>query len=189
MLVKQQITGLILSGGRGTRVDDQDKGLLNYQGITLMEQQLNWLQPQVGTLLISANRNYDQLERFGHKVIQDVNSQFEGPLQGVLRALQECVTDMLFVQPIDVPDLPGDLIERILTHQSFTRECQYLVSDKREHYLSMLINKKYLGALESFIDKGNRRVRDFHQQIGSIPLNLNISENDFKNLNFTSDYQ
>ena len=48
MIAGAQITGLVLAGGRGSRMGGVDKGLENHQGIPLALHALLRLQPQVG---------------------------------------------------------------------------------------------------------------------------------------------
>ena len=190
---KKNITGLILAGGAGRRVARKDKGLITYQGLSLIEKQIQWLRPQVNTILISANRNIAEYTQFGYPVLTDNDETFKGPLQGVLKGLENCSTEFLFVQPVDVPDLPVKLIELLLNHiagfgSPVCADCYYLKSDRREHYLSMLIHKKCSTKLKKFLDLDNRRVNAFHQEIGSVVLDLNLKESVFKNLNFQSDF-
>lgn len=194
LLTKDSITGLILTGGAGRRIGGLDKGLLSYSGSTLIQRQIEWLKPQVKTLLISANRNISQYEKSGYPVLQDSNKGYQGPLCGLLKALERCATDWLFIQPIDVPHLPKDLIEKVVekiltVNLNKKTKCFYLVTDQREHYLSMLIEQKSLQELQQFLNAGNKRVRDFHRNIGSVAIDLNLKEEDFKNMNFQSDYQ
>jgi len=198
LISRNDITGLILAGGRGRRVSGQDKGLLKYKGTSLIKRQIAWLKPQVKTVLISANRNIDQYNQFGYLVMQDQDEQFNGPLNGVLKALHNCSTPMLFVQPIDLPNLPDDLIDNLIeklmstiskSQNILSCDCYYLKSDQREHYLSMLIHRNCLQRLQNFVDKGERRVRDFHQSIGSVAVDLELDEKMFKNLNLEVDYQ
>jgi molybdopterin-guanine dinucleotide biosynthesis protein A len=188
MVTKQNVTGLILAGGGGRRVGGDDKGLLNYNGISLIERQIQWLKPQVKTVLISANRNIEQYKRYHYEVLQDNQQGFEGPLHGVLKGLEFCSTQWLFIQPVDMPNLPSNLIELIQT-KSVVADCYYLKSNQREHYLSMLISRKCLPVLRNYLNSGNRRVSHFHQHIESVVLDIGLHESLFKNLNFQSDYQ
>ena len=60
-----EITGLVLAGGRGSRMGGVDKGLQNFNGTPLALHALMRLQPQVGELMINANRNLAAYESFG----------------------------------------------------------------------------------------------------------------------------
>lgn len=184
---KLNISGLLLAGGRGSRLGGKDKGLLHYKDKTLAESQVSWLNNQLDICYISANRNIDYYCQFGLPVLMDPQSNFEGPLTGVLKALEQCQTDWLFVLPVDVPSLPSDLIDRIVLNISGSQKAYYLISDEREHYLIMLISKAALSDLVSYCASGEKRVRGFLQNIEAEPLNLGVEESEFENLNYKED--
>ena len=200
MINQSKITGLILAGGAGRRVGGKDKGLLEFSEKSLIAHQLEWLSPQVETILISANRNIQYYQQFGFPVIQDSSSDYAGPLQGIRRAIGICKTTHLFVHPIDVPLLPTNLIERMLERVSTgyhlanneihgKRQSYYLKSSEREHYLSMLLPVDLGNDLQSFLQSGYKRVRDFHKNINSLAIDLEIPEKNFQNFNHIQDYQ
>ncbi len=194
ILKKQNITGLILAGGAGRRVGGQDKGLINYQGNRLISRQVDWLSPQVAAVFISANRNVEEYRLFDCKVLQDKDNNFDGPLQGILRGLQESSTEWLFVSPVDVPDLPHNLVNMIIQNifdggSGKQASCYYLATEQREHYLSMLISRNCLQSLSEFTQDGNKRVRDFHRLILSQRIDLKLAESCFRNLNLLKDYK
>ncbi len=183
------ISGIILSGGQGRRVKDQDKGLLCFQDRMLIEQQVEWLRPQVSSMMISANRNIEKYSRFGVPVLSDIHPAFQGPLEGVLQGVKNCKTEWLFVLPVDVPGLPVDTISQMMEQCPQFCSSAYLGSTVRSHYLLMLINKKLEPALESYIRSGERRVRGFLNQSDACEIKLGITEDKFTNLNYLSDYQ
>ena len=109
-----EVTGLILAGGRGSRMGGVDKGLQNFNGIPLALHTLLRLQPQVGELMINANRNLGAYEAFGVPVWPDVLADYAGPLAGFLTGLERCETRWLMTVPCDTPLFPLDLVERLL---------------------------------------------------------------------------
>ncbi|MCY7314506.1 MAG: molybdenum cofactor guanylyltransferase MobA [Rubrivivax sp.] len=108
-----QITGLILAGGRGTRMGGVDKGLQNHHGLPLALHALLRLQPQVGTVLINANRNLAAYESMGAPVWPDPLPDHPGPLAGWLAGLEHCETAYLLTVPCDTPAFPLDLAQRL----------------------------------------------------------------------------
>ena len=68
MITPQDITGLVLAGGQGTRMGGADKGLQLLDGTPLALHALRRLAPQVGTMLVSANRNHAAYAAFGAPV-------------------------------------------------------------------------------------------------------------------------
>ncbi len=110
------ITGLILAGGRGSRMGGIDKGLQNFRGLPLALQTLMRLQLQSHPLqevLINANRNLSAYESLGVPVWPDSIDGFAGPLAGFLTGLERCETPLLLTVPCDTPMFPLDLVERL----------------------------------------------------------------------------
>ncbi|AMO21614.1 molybdenum cofactor guanylyltransferase MobA [Ramlibacter solisilvae] len=113
MIEASSVTGVILAGGRGSRMGGVDKGLQNFNGMPLALATLLRLQPQVGEVMINANRNLGAYESFGVPVWPDVLPDFPGPLAGFLTALEQCQTPWLVTVPCDTPLFPQDLVERL----------------------------------------------------------------------------
>jgi molybdopterin-guanine dinucleotide biosynthesis protein A len=110
------ITGLILAGGRGSRMGGIDKGLQNFRGLPLALQNLMRLQLQSHPLqevLINANRNLSAYESLGVPVWPDSIDGFAGPLAGFLTGLERCETPLLLTVPCDTPLFPLDLVQRL----------------------------------------------------------------------------
>lgn len=113
------ITGLVLAGGRGSRMGGADKGLQNFHGTPLALNALMRLQMQegglVGDLMVNANRNLSAYEAFGAPVWPDTLDDFAGPLAGFLTGLERCETPWLLTVPCDSPRFPLDLAQRLAT--------------------------------------------------------------------------
>ena len=109
----EQITGLVLAGGRGSRMGGLDKGLQNHLGLPLALHALLRLQPQVCAAMVNANRNLAAYESFGVPVWPDALADHPGPLAGFLAGLEHCETPYLVTVPCDTPDFPLDLVERL----------------------------------------------------------------------------
>jgi len=113
VIARADITGLVLAGGRGSRMGGVDKGLQNHQGVPLALHALLRLQPQVGEAMINANRNLGAYESMGVPVWPDAQSDFPGPLAGMLVGLERCETPYLVTVPCDTPNFPLDLVDRL----------------------------------------------------------------------------
>jgi molybdopterin-guanine dinucleotide biosynthesis protein A len=103
---KAQITGMVLAGGRGSRMGGVDKGLQGFRGMPLAMHALFRLQPQVGEMMINANRNLAAYESMGVPVWPDALPEYPGPLAGFLAGLERCETPYLVVVPCDTPLFP-----------------------------------------------------------------------------------
>ncbi len=109
----QDITGIVLAGGRGARMGGADKGLQNFNGLPLALHTLMRLQLQVGEVMINANRNLAAYESFGVPVWPDSLADYAGPLAGFLTGLERCETPFLVTVPCDTPLFPTDLVKRL----------------------------------------------------------------------------
>lgn len=113
MISKNDITGVVLAGGRGSRMGGADKGLQNFRGVPLAMFTMLRLAPQVGEVMVNANRNLAAYESFGVPVWPDALADFAGPLAGFLAGLEQCETEYLVTVPCDTPLFPQDLVARL----------------------------------------------------------------------------
>ena len=90
-----------------------DKGLQKHAGVPLAMHALMRLAPQVGAVMINANRNLGAYESFGAPVWPDAVADYPGPLAGFLAGLERAETPYLVTVPCDTPDFPTDLVERL----------------------------------------------------------------------------
>jgi molybdopterin-guanine dinucleotide biosynthesis protein A len=158
------VTGLILAGGRGSRMGGIDKGLQAYRGLPLTRHVLERLAPQVGPMMISANRHLDTYRSFGVPVWPDANADFDGPLAGLMAGLAHCETPYLASVPCDAPDFPEDLVARLaagLRTEGADIAVARTPAAGDEHGLQpvfCLVRATLLDNLTGFVREGGRKV-------------------------------
>ncbi len=117
-MTEASVTGLVLAGGRGSRMGGVDKGLQTYNGTPLALHALLRLQmqegPHLAATMINANRNLAAYEAFGVPVWADSLDGYAGPLAGFLTGLEHCETPYLLTVPCDSPLFPLDLLIRLM---------------------------------------------------------------------------
>ncbi len=113
VIAPEDITGLVLAGGRGSRMGGVDKGLQSHHGLPLAMHAVLRLAPQVGHAMINANRNLAAYESMGVPVWPDALADFAGPLAGFLAGPEHCETAYLATVPCDSPLFPEDLVARL----------------------------------------------------------------------------
>jgi molybdenum cofactor guanylyltransferase len=163
MIDAEEVTGLVLAGGRGSRMGGADKGLQNHRGVPLALHALLRLQPQVGALLINANRNIGAYEALGAPVWPDPIDGFAGPLAGFMAGLEHCETPWLVTVPCDTPDFPQDLVARLA--EAAAREGAEIayattLEDGREqpHPVFCLLRSELMESLVAFLHGGGRKI-------------------------------
>jgi len=181
-----RVAAVILAGGQGSRMGGADKGLIAYQGRRLIEWVLATLNPQVGELVISANRNLETYASYGHRVVPDILPDFPGPLAGVLAALQAVSADWLAVVPCDTPHLPADLVARLLdAAQRAKVPLAIAADDARTHHACFVVRTDQLDTLAAFLARGERAVR--HWQAGMPSTTVQFDAACFANFNRSGD--
>ncbi len=154
-----QITGLILAGGMGRRMDSQDKGLVPFRGKPMVAHAIERLLPQVSSMLVNANRNIDVYSAFGFPIVSDEVSGFAGPLAGLHAGMRACTAPLIVTSPCDSPFLPLDLVARL--HDAMTRdntEIAVAVSDEHTQPVFALYKTTLLDSLEAFLRAGERKI-------------------------------
>lgn len=112
-LRREALGGLVLCGGRGTRMGGVEKALLPWQGRPLLAHVLERLAPQVATVALNVNRAAGRYAGFGLPLWPDDDDTLPGPLAGWLAALKRSDADWLLSVPCDAPLLPPDLATRL----------------------------------------------------------------------------
>jgi molybdenum cofactor guanylyltransferase len=161
----EPVTGLILAGGQGSRMGGRDKGLVDYRGRPLIDHVIERIAPQVDELLISANRSQDEYASRGYAVLADKLPGFQGPLAGVLEGLRAARHDWVLTVPCDMPDLPADLLARLLAGKR-TEPIVIAEDESRTHPAIMLIRKNLTADLAAYLQSGQRAVHRFQAQMG-----------------------
>ncbi len=159
MIDSTDISAVILAGGRGSRMGGRDKGLLPLAGRPMIAHALDVLKPQVGSIIISANRNLPRYARFGFPVISDEHEGYQGPLAGILAALKQADTDWLLCVPCDVPALPPDLAQRLAQALEAQPADLAVVHDGAKLQPAFALMPTRLGPdLEDYLNRGERRL-------------------------------
>ena len=181
-----EITGVILAGGRGSRMGGADKGLQNFNGVPLALHTLLRLQPQVGEVMINANRNLAAYESFGVPVWPDAADlgEFSGPLAGFLTGMERCETPYLLTVPCDTPLFSEDLAARLA--QALAREEADIAvvaapeedGQLRAQPVFCLLRTRLLESLMLFTTSGGRKIDAWTAQHKTVQVPFNLPGDD-----------
>ncbi|MBT5097985.1 MAG: molybdenum cofactor guanylyltransferase [Proteobacteria bacterium] len=188
MYPHDNISGLILAGGRAQRMGGEDKGLVLLNGQAMIEYVLASLAPQVQSVAINANRSVEQYQAYGHPVIRDELSDFQGPLAGFASGLKQCSTDYMVTAPCDGPLLCNDYVQRL--HQSAVAQGAQIsvASDgKRLQPVYALLHQSLLPSLLDFLARGDRKIDLWYQQEGYAECDFSDRSDIFTNVNSRED--
>ncbi|MDX8346698.1 molybdenum cofactor guanylyltransferase MobA [Cognatiyoonia sp. IB215446] len=112
-----QPLGVILAGGRATRMGGGDKGLLDLGNSTILQRVIDRLEPQVAALALNANGDPQRFAHLDLPVIADSIPGFAGPLSGVLAGLDWAAdqgASHIVTAAADTPFFPCDLVPQLM---------------------------------------------------------------------------
>ena len=183
-IARHEITGVILAGGRGSRLGGVDKGLVRFHGRPLIEHAIDALRPQVGGLLISANRNRDVYASYGIPVIADVTGDYDGPLAGILSAMRVTETAYILAVPCDTPSLPPDLAERLAGALTDAQaEASVVFCHGRMQPVFALMRSDVDDRLEQYLTTSSRGAGAWMHQLGAVSVDFSDRAGAFDNIN------
>lgn len=173
-----------------------------YNDTPLAKHAIQRLQPQVGNLLINANRNIEIYKIWGSdvnaEVIVDGLADFAGPLAGFLVGLQQCKTPFLMTVPCDTPRFPSNLVARLSDALVQNNADIAMVSSPdeegvmRHQPVFCLMKRELLESLIVFTDADGRKIGAWAAQQKLVRVNFNEVHDDpkaFYNANTLEDLQ
>ena len=173
MISADQITGLILAGGRAQRMGGIDKGLIPFHNKALIESAIARLSSQVGSILINANRNVTKYASYGYSVIPDETPDFSGPLAGFSAGLKTCNTPYLLTSPCDSPLLPIDLGIKLAAEME-RGDFQLVYASSKEtdgkiwaQPVFCLMHTNLQESLNAFLQKGDLKIDRWFKEVRS----------------------
>ena len=184
----EAITGVVLAGGRATRMGGVDKGLQLLNGRPLWRHVADTLEPQVARLVISANRHLERWHASGYPVYRDTQNDYPGPLAGMLAVMQQVDSPWFVFCPCDTPFIPSFLVERFL-QQKASAPVVWVHDGERDHPAVALVHRQIIPELEAYLAHGERRVMVFMRQVGGRPVNFSDVKSAFINVNTLEDLQ
>lgn len=120
---RPKIAGVILAGGRATRMGGGDKTLLPIDGRPILSHVVERLRPQVDTLVLNANGDPARFAAFGLPVVPDSIAGYAGPLAGILAGMDWAAAqgyELLASAAGDTPFFPETLVADL--HEVMERE-------------------------------------------------------------------
>ncbi|MGG7523624.1 molybdenum cofactor guanylyltransferase MobA [bacterium BS0013] len=188
MNLNLEITGVVLAGGRATRMGGKDKGLQLLNGKPLWQCVADALTGQVTTMVISANRYIETYQRSGYAVYQDNQTNYPGPLAGMLSVMQQSPGEWFIFCPCDTPLIPSCLVERLVRLRA-AAPVVWVHDGERDHPAIALMHRSLVPALQEYLTAGERRVMVFMRQSGGHSIDFSDMKSAFVNVNTTEDLQ
>jgi len=154
-----KITGVVLAGGLARRMGGTDKGLIQLNGRPLIAYAIDALLSVTDRVLINANRNHEAYRALGFPVVSDRTSTFDGPLAGILSAMQAVETPYILTLPCDCPLFEGKHLQRMVaTMDADKMDCCTAFDGLRLHPVFLLVDCRLSASLEAYLAAGQRKI-------------------------------
>ncbi len=179
-----EVTGLVLAGGQGSRMGGVDKGLQPFRGRPMVAHVVERLSPQVGEIIINANRNVEAYRAFGHRVVSDAITGFAGPLAGFERGLDYAAGELVMTVPCDSPFLPLDLVARLRAALA-QADAQLAVAKTGDqaHPVFSLMRRTVHTSLREFLGSGQRKIDRWYGALAVVEVLFDDQPDAFMNIN------
>ncbi len=171
MINKKDITGIILAGGKSSRMGT-DKGLLKLSSKPFIQYSIDALQPLVSEIIIvSDNPDYNA---FGYKRIED-DIKNAGPVSGIYSGLKASLSSFNLVLSCDIPLIKTEILQELINGVDDVSEIIQIESNGKAMPLIALYKKDCENTFYRVLQSGERRLRFAVNQckVKSILLNAN----------------
>lgn len=188
--MKDDVTGVILVGGRSSRLG-RDKAFLPVGGIPVFERVLNALAKHLKKVILVGDRP-ERFAKYGLPVYPD---RYAGSaLGGLYTGLLESSTHYIFVVPCDLPFASAGLLQYLI---SLRGGYDVVVPMTKGHPepLFAVYSKECLNPMKDLLEAGNYRIFDFYPRVRTRPVQgaelfpFDRSGSAFLNVNTPEEYE
>jgi molybdopterin-guanine dinucleotide biosynthesis protein A len=171
------VVGVLLAGGRSSRMGGGDKSLRPLGGKPILARIIDRLRPQVSEIVINANGDASRFAAFGLPVVADSVAGFAGPLAGVhaglewVRANRPNVSHVVTVAT-DTPFFPIDLVRRFLAESHDDSTLLVARSEAGTHPVIGLWPVGLAAELKASLEQGDRKVGAWTEDHGAVEVSF-----------------
>lgn len=182
------ISAVILAGGKARRMGGEDKGLIELQNRPLVDYIISALRPQTGDIIINANRNRELYRAFGCPVVKDMLGDYFGPLVGMASGMRATFRPYLLTVPCDSPLVPTHLAA-MLFHALRSNDAELGVAHDgiRMQPVFALLDCKLLPDLLAYLDEGGRKIDTWYARHRLALADFSATPDMFLNVNTPDD--
>lgn len=190
-VINSQVSGIILSGGAGSRMASLDKGLQLYHGRPLIEHVILSLSQQTSSITLSANRNLQSYTALGFDVVEDQQTDFAGPLAGICSTLTfllntDNTAQYAAISSCDTPRLPINFVSHLLANIG-DRKVAAVHDGERRQNLHCLICRDAWQDLINYFNAGGRAIWQWQDTLGVSEVDFSDQAKSFSNYNSLED--
>jgi molybdopterin-guanine dinucleotide biosynthesis protein A len=180
---QNKVSGVVLAGGQARRMQQQDKGLVLFKQRPLVSYPIAALAAVTNHLVISANRNQAIYQQWQYPVISDASDDFDGPLAGILAALEYLDAEVLLVLPCDSPLFTATHLRQLLDGLTEQFDIAVAYDGERLHPVFLAVRTQLKASLQAYLASGERRLQNWIFQHRVNPVDFSQQAQIFSNVN------
>ena len=179
---KNQLTTLILAGGKSSRMGGVDKGLLKINDKYLVCHLESLAKKYSNDVLVNVNRNIDTYESLGLNICKDFIDDFQGPLAGMYTGLRLAKTKYIITMPCDGPFVKKNYFQKMIEiEEGFNINVAY--DGDRIQPVYSLINCDLINSLDQFLKTGQRKIDKWYSNCSTNQIDFSDDKEMFININ------
>ena len=177
MSASEPVAGILLAGGRSSRMGGGDKCLRMLAGRPILARIVERLAPQVSDMVINANGDPSRFAPFALPVVADSIAGFAGPLAGVHAGLEWVKAHRPGLRyavtvATDTPFFPPDLVARFLAALPAAPALMVARSAEGVHPVIGLWPVALASELEAALEAGARKAGAFTEAHGAVEIDF-----------------
>ena len=187
-LQKDDVSVAILAGGKSSRMEGEDKGLISFNGKLVLSRIISIANEFSSDVFVIANNNLKEYEKIHNLVYTDILDDFQGPLSGIYTALKKCKNHKLVVLPCDGPFINKEYFETLLIHAG-NSSIKVIKTGDRLQPVYACIDSSLANNLQEFLESGERKIDKWYNSCGFDEVLFNHDNEMFLNINSKEDIE
>ena len=185
----EEVTAIVLCGGRGRRLGGVEKPLVRIGERRLVEFVIDSLRPQVSRIVLSLGAGQDAkaYQSFGCDIFVDAEAD-QGPLGGLVSCFAGAPGEWFLSCPGDAPWTAPDLVQA-LSGDALARGAAVAHDGERRQNLTLLVSRERAGSLTKFYAGGGRAVHRWLDANAIPATDLSGMAASFVNINTPADLE
>ena len=187
-LQKYDLSIAVLSGGKSSRMNYEDKGLMKYNGISVLSRIVKLSCKYSNDVFIIANNNMEDYEKLHPNLYSDILDNYQGPLSGIYTALSKCKNSYVIILPCDGPFIKEDYFEKLINSETDQPILVAKTGDRLQPVYARL-DASLKEDLKVFLETGERKIDKWYTACGYKEIFFEQDDEMFININSKEDIE
>ena len=187
-LQKDDLSIAVLSGGKSSRMNYEDKGLMEFNGFSVLSRIIEISNKYSNDVFIIANNNLKEYEKLHPYLYSDILDNYQGPLSGIYTALSKSKNKYVIILPSDGPFIKEDYFEKFIKYESDQHILVTKTGDRLQPVYARL-DASLTENLRVFLETGERKIDKWYNACGYKEILYEQSDEMFININSKDDIE